>query len=290
MEVRAWCWLALALIGGCGAKSALGVGAFEAMDAAVSADAGRDAPTFDTGADAGTDSGFDAGPDSGFDSATDSGSDAGRDSGSDAGHDAAVITIETGCADGEREAFRDLMRYPSIAGCAGGWTRPGLAHVAPAACGGQGGDDGPFASGSPCGASDLCAPRWHVCLGPHDVTLSSPDGCDGSHDAVDSFFATRMSGPGCGICATGGAPDCTATDCREDCAQTASTMNDIFGCGTEGSVPSAGTCGPLDRFGNNLCSSLPPPWSCAYDGSGTHEAELVVKPGSAHGGIVCCRD
>ena len=235
---------------------------------------------------------IDAAFDGGLDAGRDAGGDAGNDGGTDVGVDAPPIdafVVETGCADGQREAFTSLARYPNIAGCAGGWTRPGIAHEAAPSCDRQGGDDGPFANGGTCGVADLCAVGWHVCVTPSEVAASSIDGCRGAHDEPGAFFAMRTSGSGCGVCATGTASDCTATDCRTDCAQTSVTVNDVFGCGTVGGVPNAGTCGTLDRFGNNLCSDLPPPWSCSDDGSGTHEAELVVKPGRDHGGVLCCR-
>ncbi len=273
--------IGIVLIAGCGARSGLR----EPPPIITPAiDAGLDAPVLDalvldTGRDTGSEAGFDAGSDAGFD--------AGSDAGNDVGIDAPPNL--SGCADGEREAFGDIARYPRIAGCAGGWTRPGIAHAAPASCDGQGGDDGPFPGGGTCGVSDLCALGWHVCATPDEVGSRSPDGCDGSHDAPDAFFAMRTSGSGCGVCATGTATDCSATDCRRDCAQTSITVNDVFGCGTVGSTPDA-TCGPLDRFGNNLCDALPSPWACSDDGSGTHEAELVTKPGADHGGVLCCAD
>src|SRR5262249_10188320 len=31
-----------------------------------------------------------------------------------------------GCADGQREGFRNLTTYPNIAGCSGAWTIPGI--------------------------------------------------------------------------------------------------------------------------------------------------------------------
>lgn len=293
MAVRPLTIVVLLIAAGCGAKSELRriavPSAPDEMDAAVVRDGGSDGGS-DAGEDAGSDTGADAGSDAGFDTGFDGGSDAGRDGGRDAGNDAAVVVSTIGCADGEREGFRDRARYPRIAACSGGWTRPGLAHPAAVTCDGQGGDDGPFPNGGTCGVSDLCAVGWHVCATPREVAASSPDGCAGSHDAADAFFATRISGPGCGVCATGTAPDCGAIDCRTDCAFTSVTVNDIFGCGTLGPPPDPGTCGPLDRFGTNLCSGLPSPWSCTDDGSGTHEAELVIKPGSGAGGVLCCRD
>ncbi len=286
-------------LAGCGSKSQIRrlgwVAPPEDVDAA-STDAGPDAlvPPPDASA---VDAGLDAlvpRPDAALPDAaqTDAAVDAAvlRDAGRDAGTDAAVVTHELGCADGQREAFQDRARYPDIAGCSGGWTRPGVVHPAPVTCGGQGGDDGPFPDGGSCGVADFCEVGWHVCTGPADVAAHSPDGCAGSHDAADSFFVTRMSSSGCGVCATGTRTDCSAVDCDPSCAQTASTTNDVFGCGTLGAAPSPVSCGVLDRFGHDLCGALGAPWSCSDDGSGTHEAELLVKPGRSRGGVVCCRD
>lgn len=284
----------LALAPGCGSKSQLrgvrqsapsdgGLDAAREGDADVDARLPRDAepdeadvapPPFDSGSDGGRDSGRDAA----------------RDAGDDAAIDVDAARPANGCSDGLREGYRDIARYPDIAACAGGWERPGVAHASPTFCDRQGGDDGSRPTGAGCGVADLCEVGFHVCLGPSDVESSSPDGCAGSHDAADAFFVTRMSSSGCGVCATGSSTSCTSVDCRSDCAQTSMTTNDVFGCGTLGDTPNAATCGPLDRFSNNLCSALGAPWSCEDDGSGTHEAELLVKTGPAHGGALCCRD
>jgi hypothetical protein len=34
---------------------------------------------------------------------------------------------------------------------------------------------------------------------------------------------------------------------------------------------------------------MAPPWSCGDNNTQTTEALLVVKPGSAAGGVLCCR-
>lgn len=196
-----------------------------------------------------------------------------------------------GCADGQREAFRDRDRYPNIAACSGGFQIRGLATESGAACGFAAGDDGPNPNGAGCSATDLCAPGWHVCRSSRDVGMHSPDGCVGARDAQSGvFFATRQTGPGCLQCATGTNPNCTPFSCQADCAPTPGTSNDLFGCGTAGDMPQM-SCAPLDRSGNNLCSSLPAPWRC-NDGvdADVHESDVVVKPGSAGGGVLCCRD
>ena len=197
-----------------------------------------------------------------------------------------------GCADGARDAFRDRARYPNIAGCAGGFELPGLNLETAPTCDRIAGNDGPNPNGRGCRASDLCATGFHVCRSSGEVRARSIDGCTGARDgAPSSFWATRQTGPGCLQCATGTAPDCTNADCRGNCAPTARTTNDIFGCGSVGSVPQA-SCAPLDRSGNNLCSELPAPWRCdtGVGDVSFRESEFVVKPGPQAGGVLCCRD
>jgi len=196
-----------------------------------------------------------------------------------------------GCADGTRDAFFDTVRYEVIAACAGGFSNAGLSRAESPTCDRGAGDDGPNPTGRGCSATDLCAPGWHVCVSAADVTMHSPDGCVGVADADPrSFFATRQTGPGCGHCATGTDTSCGSNDCRVGCAQTDRTTNDIFGCGDLGAVPQAASCGVLNRFSNNLCGGLGAPWRCDGDPDGLRESDLVVKPGPAGGGVLCCLD
>ncbi|MDO9016495.1 MAG: hypothetical protein Q8S73_17180 [Deltaproteobacteria bacterium] len=196
-----------------------------------------------------------------------------------------------GCADGVRDAFLDRASHPVIAGCAGGFTNAGLSRESSPTCARGAGDDGPNPTGSGCSATDLCAPGWHVCRSAQDVAAHSPDGCGGARDAAaGTFYATRQTGPGCGHCATGADATCGSNDCRTGCAQTDRTSNDIFGCGTLGDSPQASSCGPLDRFSQNLCTALRAPWRCDGDRDGLRESDLVVKPGPEAGGVLCCLD
>ncbi len=196
-----------------------------------------------------------------------------------------------GCADGARDAYLDRARYVNIAACAGGFGNAGLSRAVSPTCDRGAGDDGPNPTGRGCSATDLCAPGWHVCLSERDVATHSPDGCAGAADAEPrSFFATRQTGPGCGHCATGTDLACGPNDCRTGCAQTDRTTNDIFGCGSLGDPPQASSCGVLDRFSNNLCGALAPPWRCDGDPAGLRESDFVVKPGPAAGGVLCCID
>jgi len=62
-----------------------------------------------------------------------------------------------GCADGQREAFADLEKFPRVAGCMAKWKDAKSLRDKPTgkACG----DDG-----EECGVpADACAPGWHVC-------------------------------------------------------------------------------------------------------------------------------
>jgi hypothetical protein len=102
------------------------------------------------------------------------------------------------------------------------------------------------------------------------------------------FFATRQSSDGCNLCALGTNMDPTVCDgetCKTGCAQTSLTANDLFGCGSLGTVITG--CSTLDRASNDQCGDLGPPWSCP-DSFG--EANVVTKAGSDGGGVLCCSD
>jgi hypothetical protein len=182
---------------------------------------------------------------------------------------------DPGCADGEREGFLDAARFLAIAACSGAWSVPGV--VAPAACGREGGDDGPRVDGAGCAVEDLCAAGWHVCHSASEVTSRLPTGetrCEPASGPGPVFFVTAQSGSGGRLC--DGAGD-----------------NDLFGCGTAGSAADV-ACAPLDRWSGGRCRLLPTEWSCgrtfADDG---HDASLVVKNGPAGGGVrrvLLCRE
>lgn len=182
----------------------------------------------------------------------------------------------------------DPGKFKEIAACGGGFEVPGLLGELKSTCGLTAGDDSGNPNGLGCSAADLCAPGWHVCKTADEVGLLSPTGCDGATAAEPAFFATRQSGPGCGLCATGTQvlPGCENCNCIQGCLQTEATANDIFGCGNVGDVP--GDCGVLDRFSNDVCDLLDTPWSCGQDGC--NEAHNVSKASSAGGGVLCCHD
>ena len=273
-------WLLLALAA-CGARTELG--APEVADASF--DAAHDAPV---------------------DSPHDSPADSPADSPIDA------PTVQSGCADGQREGFEDQKQFPTIAACAGGFEIGGVMPFSPAspaqcpgvathdtvvpACNHQAGDDGPNPKGVGCNIADLCAVGWHVCAGAADVTANSPSGCDGATHPNDppTFWATRQSSNGCANCATGTltGSQCDSKTCAPGCVETAATSNDVFGCGNTGNAGVAFVgCDPLDSFTNNACSALAgTSWSCAGDPTGFCEAYVLAHLDSTGGGALCCHD
>jgi hypothetical protein len=179
----------------------------------------------------------------------------------ESGPDATVV----GCADGTREAFVDMAAHPKIAGCAGGFTVPGVVSNASKlpACARAGGNNGANPSGTGCSVEDLCALGWHVCTSRTDVAVEDA-GCD----PTPGFWLTRQSQSAAGACIVGG-------------------TNNLVGCGTLGEVAS-GTCTPLNRDMRYFHCADASPWSCGTGPVG--EANIVVKPGPAQGGVLCCHD
>jgi hypothetical protein len=214
------------------------------------------------------------------------------------------VTPEVGCADGEREGFLDSEAYPHIAGCAGGWDKPGITpDTVKQTCGGKGGDDGDNAEGNGCATADLCAAGWHLCSTWKEVAEKSPTGCAGAvppgAKPKSIFFAVRQPSENGSVCGEWG-----------------DGFNDVFGCGNLGAgLGPDKQCGPLDRVlastQPNSCGfneAEPPlgPWEC-LGGSDSHlnEGALVTKKGCAgtscsydgypiatwdKGGVLCCRD
>lgn len=87
---------------------------------------------------------------------------------SPSGGDPAVV----GCADGQREGFANLEKYPTIAGCLGAWE--GKMTLRKGATGKACGDDGEMCTAP----ADACAPGWHVCASNgdyHDLSARIDD-------------------------------------------------------------------------------------------------------------------
>jgi hypothetical protein len=210
---------------------------------------------------------------------------------------------DPGCADGSREGFQDMSRYPGIAACSGGWSVPGVTRddLVPT-CGRASGNDGANKEGTGCSAADLCAAGWHVCKGKGEVAARAPSGCA---DAVPPgtpdkayFFAIYQHSEMNTVC----------TDASGD--------NDVFGCGNLGvQLQGPKGCDPLTRAlasmqagscGYNEAEPNLGPWQCQGTGrSDIHEGALVTKKGCPNsscqysgqtvsnwdkGGVLCCRD
>jgi hypothetical protein len=184
-----------------------------------------------------------------------------------------------GCADGTREAFVDNRRFPSVAGCSGGWTVPGVLTPASmmASCNRAAGNSGLNPSGTGCTVEDLCADGWHVCLGANELTTLGSTCQDAGIvtgvGAPQLFFVTRQRGRAPTACMPN---DTTGT-------------NNLHGCGNFGTSEDMNCMPPLDRqLTQNQCASRMP-WSCTDPNNMSNEGSVVVKPGSAAGGVLCCR-
>jgi hypothetical protein len=200
------------------------------------------------------------------------------DAAGEAGSDAPMIS-PVGCADGTREGYVNVGGYPLIAACSGGWQVAGLLATGSYTpqCARQGGNDGPHPAGAGCSVADLCAEGWHVCLTAHEVFQNAGDCKDavGPAGATKMFFVTRQRALG---------NTCPA-------ANDVGT-NHLHGCGNFGS-PEDKSCTPFPVLLKDTDCTANTPWLCPVTTSGTtthNEYETVTKPGSGHGGVLCCHD
>lgn len=229
-----------------------------------------------------------------------------------------VDALMSGCSDGTREGFKNVNKYPQIAGCSGAWSVPGLHQPGPS-CSRKSGNNGENASGTGCNVEDLCSEGWHVCLGKDDVKGRSVTGCSGIIDVDDApyFFAARTSSSG-------------SFNCTPDTVGSSTTnTDDFFGCGNMGCPAINESCTPL-QFGShdecigivdrsctwtkdnngvikgsgamacNWCKTLDywnfvlktdykTAWNCGT--SSTNEANNVIKTDpNSQGGVLCCKD
>jgi len=191
--------------------------------------------------------------------------------------DAAPAT--SGCSDGTREAFIDAVRFPSVAGCSGGWSVPGVLTVRSMApeCTRTAGNDSSNPSGAGCTVEDLCADGWHVCRDASELTLADVTCQDAGIGPVTAsggaFFATRQRG----TAPTGCSPGATTGS------------NNLHGCGNIGRLEDPGCAPPFDRQIESTVCAANPPWVCSDPTSIMNEAMVVTKSGSEAGGVLCCR-
>jgi hypothetical protein len=189
------------------------------------------------------------------------------------------LTSKVGCSDGTREGFRVLSRWPSIAGCAGGWQKPGL--TTPRSCAGEVGNSSPNSNGVRCPASgpcvdcsatDLCAEGWHLCKDGQDVLDHSDTGCENILAPGERGIFIAMTG--------------ASTDgvCEKD------KQNDLHGCGNLGS-PESDQCPPfIRRMGYADCDNTGGVWQCGPSALRLNETKNVTKSNSDLGGVLCCKD
>lgn len=165
----------------------------------------------------------------------------------------------SGCSDGTREAFADEELHPTIAGCAGGWSVPGL--LADVNCARVSGNTSTNPAGTGCSATDLCAAGWHIC------TLADVEECEDT----GGFYAAAVGGSGI--------RDCTPTG-----------SNDLVGCGGRslGSPAIGPSCSPLTEWVPDYLCAARLHWSCPTP---DNELTSVTSTGDVpNTGVLCCRD
>jgi hypothetical protein len=111
-----------------------------------------------------------------------------------------------GCSDGQREAFVDLVAFPTIAGCGATWA--GMPDLRSPTTGAACGDD----LGACAVPADACAAGWHMCGTSGDVrellVVTAPE-CLGEQGVFVAASSTCQSAvPSCTYPAPGAFP-CT---------------------------------------------------------------------------------
>jgi len=173
-----------------------------------------------------------------------------------------------GCADGQREGFADLKKFPRVAGCVGAWEGARKLRdtaTTPKACG----DD--LKDGVCDVPASLCAEGWHVC------------GTSGKgQDLVDHLSLTDCdsAGPGRFNAALSHSPN----DEIEPCAPI--SKNTTFPCMMSGLGAEPVCCGQGCKFG--ACRDAI--WKGKTKISvGTTEGCGAVTS-ARNGGVMCCYD
>jgi hypothetical protein len=191
-----------------------------------------------------------------------------------------------GCADGTREAFVSQTRFPTIAGCSGGFMIAGVltpASTSPA-CNRGAGNSGMNPTGTGCTVEDLCADGWHVCLGAAELTsLGTNVTCANAGIPAENalgtnrmLFVTRQHGAAGSACTPG---DTTG-------------VNNLHGCSNTGTAESNQCSPPLNEIWSHTDCMAAPPWACSdatNPGNTNDEALVVTKPGPGAGGVLCCK-
>jgi hypothetical protein len=193
--------------------------------------------------------------------------------------------VLVGCSDGTREGFRDLTLWPAIAGCAGGWQKMGLptSALSTKPCSGEAGNNSLNPNGlrclssgpcTECSVTDLCARGWRPCLNGNEVMARSPTGCENILPPGERGLFIAMEG----------------ASAEGVCAPRSGQHNDLHGCGNLGS-PESGQCPPfIRRLGFADCENTGGVWQCGSSAQRVGETEVVTKPSSDLGGVLCCKE
>jgi hypothetical protein len=170
-----------------------------------------------------------------------------------------------GCADGQREGFADLAKFPTIAGCLGVWNesmtlRKGKTSKA---CG----DDLDLCA-SP---GDVCAEGWHVCARDGDYHDLS--------DRIDDVQCSDGAGPGKFIAAI------SHVKKKKECAP-APGPTTRYPCLKDGWGAEPVCCGQDCMFGNCRDSV----WDKKTKISRGTSQGCGGVTSDRNGGLLCCKD
>lgn len=170
-----------------------------------------------------------------------------------------------GCADGQREGFADLTKFPDIAGCLGVWDgdmtlRKGKTSKA---CG-----DDLEICGSP---SDVCAPGWHLCARDGDYKDLS--------ERITGAECREGAGPGKFVAGISHVLQ------KKECAPEPGPTT-RYPCLDEGFGAEPVCCGELCNYGKCKDSV----WVGATPISVGKAQGCAAVSSDKNGGIMCCRD
>lgn len=170
-----------------------------------------------------------------------------------------------GCADGQREGFADLEKFPTIAGCLGVWDASMTLRKGK--------------TGKPCGddldtcgsPADVCAEGWHVCARDGDYQDLS--------DRVDDKQCAEGAGPGKFVAAI------SHVKKKKECAP-APGANTRYPCLKSGWGAEPVCCGLDCSFGSCRDSVWPKQTKISR---GTEQGCGSVTS-ERNGGVLCCKD
>lgn len=154
----------------------------------------------------------------------------------------------SGCADGQREAFMDLVKFPAIAGCAARWA--GSPSMRTPATGAACGDD----LGACAVPASACATGWHLCGASGAIAELAAVNVDDCHAAAPGRFIAAISHCANNVdtCVYDSTLPCYDSGwcsepvcCGAGCSQGAGCMDGVWAAGTRISADDSIGCGAL---------------------------------------------